>query len=623
MASESAIRDWLAANLDFLEPGLQLIKKEQYLPNEHGAAGFVDIFAKDTEGHIVVIEIKRAESAAREAITELAKYAALLRIGRKLRKSEIRFIVVSTVWDQLLVPFSEWVDSTDYNVLGFRVTANADGSLSSKVTVQPVHLDAGRVICRRQFVQYYKDDAACDAAEPFFSRMSQECGIEDYLIFRVKVTEENIYGATRGLIYAQQKHDKEFYVKRLGTRLEKEEFEELMSYTEGLDMDDAVDELADHLPNFDEIPRETAEICNPEKVVHRLSRGIWEKLSVKRWGSFALDERLTDEMLWFELGGFGGTSFEHLFAFIRSGDRAKIAEVNGALETTLFNNPQWRHTIADLLRYASELPNVSIVLMVFDNSSILDSTYVLGKQGHPWSFPMFSLFLDEEHSAREFIGTVRWNGKHAPALQKLLHDNFQGDFFDGYLMARHFGGQKEVNGALMRELGLEFCTDSHQYVPPPQTIMYDVRVQGSRIAGSERPRDHVLSEFATQEEHFIRELVTAFDAHVWQGSDRGGEETGSANKVLDDKADLERGLQVGEFFLNPPGNCDLCGCPFSEEKYMIDGGVRPSGTWAFMCANCYADRGQGLGWGRGQLYLRQEDRWLMVAGFPPEEAQEE
>lgn len=236
---------------------------------------------------------------------------------------------------------------------------------------------------------------------------------------------------------------------------------------------------------------------------------------------------------------------------------------------------------------------------------------------------MFSLFLDEEHSAREFIGTVRWNGKHAPALQKLLRDNFQGNFFDGYLMARHFGGQKEVNGALMRELGLEFCTDSHQYVRPPQTIMYDVRVQGSRIVGDEKPRDHAISEFATQEEQFIRELVTTFDAHVWQGPDGGAKETESANRVLDETADVERGLQVRAFFINAPDNCDLCGCPFSEEKYMIDGSVRPSGGWACMCASCSADRGQGLGWGRGQLYLRQENRWLLVAGFPPEEGQEE
>jgi hypothetical protein len=622
MPPESAIRDWLAVNLDFLESGLQLIKKEQYLPNDQGAAGFIDIFAKDSEDRIVVVEIKRAESAAREAITELAKYAALLRITRKLRKSEIRFIVVSTAWDQLRAPFSEWADSTDYNILGFRVTANNDGSLSNKVAIQPIQLDTGRTICRRQFVQYYRDDSACDAAEPLFSQMSNVCGIQDYLIFRVRVTEENVYGVTRGLIYAQQKHAKEFYVTGLQKRLGKEEFAELMSYTEDLDPDDAVDELADHLPCFNEIPSETAEICYPEKVVDRLSRGIWEKLSVKRWGSFSLDERLTDETLWFELGGLGGTSFEHFVAFIRSGDRAKITEVNEALETTLFNNPVWRHAIADLLRYVSALPKLSMMLMVFDNSSILDSIYVLGKHQKPSGFPMFSLFLDEEKSAREFIGTVRWNGKHAPSLQTLLRDNFQGDFFDGYLMARHFGGQKPVNAALMRELGLEFCTDSHQYVPPPETSLYDIRVQGSRIVGDEKPRNNWIREFAMQEAQFIHELVATFDAHIWQGADKGTDEDGNVERHLDEIADFDRGLQGGQFFIGAPDKCDLCGRSLSQEKYMIDGGVRPSGIGACMCARCFDRRGQRLGWGYGQLYLRIEDKWLLVAGFPPEETQE-
>lgn len=320
--------------------------------------------------------------------------------------------------------------------------------------------------------------------------------------------------------------------------------------------------------------------------------------------------------------GLGGTSFEHFVAFVRSGDRAKITEVNKALETTLFNNPVWRHTIADLLRYASALPKLSMMLIVFDNSSILDSIYVLGKHQDLSRFPMFSLFLDEENSAREFIGTARWNGKHAPPLQTLLRDNFQGDFFDGYLMARHFGGQKPVNAALMRELGLEFCTDSHQYVPQPETSLYDIRVQGSRVVGDEKPRNHWMPEFATQEVQFIHELVAAFDAHSWQGVDKGTEEGGNITRLLDETADVDRGLQVGRFFLNAPDECDLCGRPLSEEKYMIDGGVQPSGIWACMCGDCFALKGQGLGWGSGQLYLRQDDKWLLVAGFPPEEVQE-
>ncbi len=517
MPVESKIRDWLAQNLNFLEAGLNLIKKEQYLPNDEGAAGFIDLFATDSYNRVVAIEIKRSESAAREAITELAKYAVLKRISRKLRKSEMSFVVVSTVWEQLRAPFSEWAHSTDYYVRGYEVTANDDGSLRTKKPVELLKLiGEERKVCRRQFVQYYKDDEACEKAEIAISFMTSSCGIQDFLIFKIKVLEENVYGVTRGLIFAQQLHDKEFYVSRLKQQLSADEFEEILGYSEDLDPDDALDELADHLPNFDEIPRETAEICNPEKVVHRISSGVWEKISVKRSGTFARDERLGDDQLWFELGGLGGTSFTHYVAFARSGDRAELAEINHALETTLFNNPTWRHMIADLLKYIAGLSGASSILTVFDNSAILDSLYVLGKSHDPRALPLFSLLLDTEQAVSQFVGTLRWNGTPAPKLGQLIHDNFDGDFFDGYLMARHFGGHKEANSALMAALGLEFCTDCHVLEPASGKALYDIGIRGTQIVGRETQRYLSILDFADRQGEFLEQLVASFDAHVMQ-----------------------------------------------------------------------------------------------------------
>lgn len=48
---------------------------------------------------------------------------------------------------------------------------------------------------------------------------------------------------------------------------------------------------------------------------------------------------------------------------------------------------------------------------------------------------------------------------------------------------------------------------------------------------------------------------------------------------------------------------------------MIDGITKPSGTGAYMCPRCYHLHGVGIGWGIGQLYLRENNRWLLVAGF--------
>ena len=58
----------------------------------------------------------------------------------------------------------------------------------------------------------------------------------------------------------------------------------------------------------------------------------------------------------------------------------------------------------------------------------------------------------------------------------------------------------------------------------------------------------------------------------------------------------------------------------AKEKYMIDGAVKDLGGWACMCAACFQDRGRKIAWGHGQLYLQEKNRWLEVAGFPPEES---
>ena len=68
--TEDEIRDHPAAHLDLFEDGLTPINKEEYLQNDEGAAGFIDIFAKSRDDKILIIEIKRSDAAARQAVEE-------------------------------------------------------------------------------------------------------------------------------------------------------------------------------------------------------------------------------------------------------------------------------------------------------------------------------------------------------------------------------------------------------------------------------------------------------------------------------------------------------------------------------------------------------------------------
>lgn len=93
---------------------------------------------------------------------------------------------------------------------------------------------------------------------------------------------------------------------------------------------------------------------------------------------------------------------------------------------------------------------------------------------------------------------------------------------------------------------------------------------------------------------------------------------------LDGLVDMERAEKDAVYFMSPPTHCDKCGKDLSSEKYMIDGETNsPSGGWAFMCAKCFTRHGVKIGWGCGQLFLRQGSEWLEVAGFPPIEYSQE
>jgi RecB family endonuclease NucS len=124
---ETEVRDQLKYRLDLIEPGLQLVDDEFYLRNRIGTGGFVDILAKDSAGRLVVIELKVSKHSERDAITELFKYLALLKVNTAIKDSEIRLLVISTDWRELRVPFAEFHWNTAYNSTGLLLETDPNG----------------------------------------------------------------------------------------------------------------------------------------------------------------------------------------------------------------------------------------------------------------------------------------------------------------------------------------------------------------------------------------------------------------------------------------------------------------------------------------------------------------
>ncbi|WP_438032718.1 endonuclease NucS domain-containing protein [Sorangium sp. So ce204] len=137
---EEHIRDSLATRLDLLEPGLTVSERDRevQLSSPHGAGGRLDILARDSSNNLVVIEVKRSDQSARQAVHELIKYTYLLRVSLGVPQHRIRCFLVSTVWHELLVPFSELARIGDYEICGFEIDVSPDGQVLKAKQVPPL-----------------------------------------------------------------------------------------------------------------------------------------------------------------------------------------------------------------------------------------------------------------------------------------------------------------------------------------------------------------------------------------------------------------------------------------------------------------------------------------------------
>ncbi len=376
---EEKIRNKLIKRLDLIEAGLTLIKDEYHVKNPNGAGGFIDIFAKDSKGNLVIIELKRSDAAAREAITELSKYIALIRRIKNVKNSEVRLIVISTEWNELLVPFSEFYNATTYQLQGYLLQTDNNHEPLAIQRITPLPEIEGRNICRRHFIRYYKTDNDFQKAEESIVAQANKLGINDFLIAKFSLNfKDEFYGSTRVLYWAQQLKTREFYLEKLTQHISKEELEEVLNWISEMDEDDALDELADKLDDQIHVKNEYCEIGHPEKLVQRLSDNLWTLKSIAKYGLFKDDDRLTDDLLLIDMKGYTGTSFVYYFASSTTENRSKIEEILKGVETCLFHNDIWRHKVKDIISYASTKADCSVTVYIFNKDNILETLWLSG-----------------------------------------------------------------------------------------------------------------------------------------------------------------------------------------------------------------------------------------------------
>jgi len=195
------LRDELAKRLELLEPGLTLRGVEYRLPNQHGASGSIDILATDRYAATVIIEIKKSNQTARQALHELHKYIALVKFDHGLRDSQIRCMLISTVWHELLVPFSEFVRSAPWVVYGYQLYLTESGLPDRAERIAPLTAAMELRLCREHKVYLFEDPARRDASVPTLLKLLQDHNLPEYLVLKLDIKRRRVDGACDFALY--------------------------------------------------------------------------------------------------------------------------------------------------------------------------------------------------------------------------------------------------------------------------------------------------------------------------------------------------------------------------------------------------------------------------------------
>lgn len=632
--AEARIRDYLAEHLEMVEPGLNLVRKEEVLRNDWGAKGFVDIFAHDTQGRLVIIEIKQSDAASRTAITELSKYAALIRDKFLVKHQEYRLIVLSTEWHELLTPYSEFARATNYNISAGKILLSDDGNPTTIEPVKPAELASERNILPRHHIWEFTDEAAARAAMPKLAKRIQSYGIADFVIIQL-VLNDNADSITHLLYVAQLEKSFEEYMEIIRKRFSAEELEEFEQWLSDItEPGDRVAEAGDkamYASSADqsasrELGSAGYQIAHPEKARYWFDKkksGGWK---VSRFGRFD-DPYLSDDQIIKELIGHSGESkfFVNMTVVIAS--RPETAALLNAVDSAFFFNPAWRTAVQDLLKYAQYTNAKSFSLQAFVNDDIVRSLAGLAS-GLSVFMPCLEIKIEHPDETENFAGRIEWNGVTASA-EEIGQEHFRGAL-ENYLIFHHLGMDRAVNEDVMSALGLTYTL---WRVGEKSSR---IRVRGASFSESKMPSLRPIADLVSQRKGPVptfakllmecdfsfsnkAKAVRAQALEALMNDTEAFEVSEQELKTTLDDAMIRKDL----YWIGDLEQCDVCKRPFDNVEFMVDASLK-QGTWGCVCALCFKIFGQGIGIGYGQVYQKNAEGWLQIAGgFPENEGEDE
>jgi hypothetical protein len=449
---EDDIRDRLAERLDLLRPGLVLIQTNYYLRNPEGSRGYIDILAKDDSGCLVVIELKRADDSAREAVQEVCKYVELLNRQEGIPFPGLRAVIVSTTWHELRVPYSHFKRSWPHHLEGFHLTLDSDGL--TPVSVEPVEplpevMERGLTPVHA-WLTGLSEQALAGAWQDVVSAAA-EVGADDLL--GVHLEHDRVGDALYVALGAVDALDPRTALQR--QQLADESADDFSADSGELAFDYLLEEaVLGHvmgsvtgawLPAY------------PEKFATLTEQHHWQIKATYRAGVFGLQNKLvTDPELMQMLAGDLGLGRVRYLGKSRPNNRLHWGRFRALVARCLGSNAAWQEPLSLRLdEVERETPNRDVVVKLYNPEDLIAHLVWSASQD---AAPIGRLMPSVEgaidapgQEGRMFAGTLTWDGTPVE-----IEEGFARVYGDdaGWGLARH--GNPEHDARLLHEWHLAY-----------------------------------------------------------------------------------------------------------------------------------------------------------------------
>lgn len=517
METEAQIRDFFATNLYLIEKDLSLIKTEYKIKSD-SVYGFIDIFAKDKFGNLVIIEIKKSRNTARQAIHELHKYIGLIKESHKVQDGKIRCVLISSDWNELLTPFSNFVHRTPtYQIQGFKFDISEDGIPKNCEKINILTLDkltSTIEICPEHIIYLYKDEKKKVEAETQLKEIIESLDCL-FLVFYFKYQGNN-----KRVIYPFAHYVVPFVVPFEKRHILETDFG---IFVEKYENDAEIDtefpyrfeeEVLAYIGNEYHSFRDDTEIGYPNKFDSLFAQG-WIIEKVIRFGEEILAEEIySDEALIKKVRGYEGSHTSVYHEKVLPSNKVRWKEVRQELAYTLIGNHDWEEVVNLYLNEIEQNHSDDTISITIYNPCNTTITLVKLLENNAFNFlPMLEIAIEENETGKIklLVSMLHWNGRIINQSAENMIDSIW-ESLNGFFAYNHFGETYIKEDIVLLTHGLfydfaEFSIENEQIINISQILIDDEKLSRSN---SVKENSFGIKEFVENHLEYLIELRQIF-----------------------------------------------------------------------------------------------------------------